>query len=478
MESRRPARAIWKQLLLWILIPSTLLWITAVADTFYVALRITGAMLDNDLEDSARIIASRIELVKGEPELTMSDDAIEILRGDGPARLFYAIRRADGVRIRGDSSLPLPTPSELDLSVETVEIGMVKMRMNTLRVPVPGLARPVYVQVAESLAERDAIIGRTIDEVLIPMGCMLLAAAACVAIGIRRGLAPLNALAKNIEGRSSTAVDPIDTTSVPLEIQPLVGALNDLLTRLMDEMLWQKRFISTTAHQLRTPLAGLKTNWELLKRETGTTDENIRPLVGVIDLTIERLVRMVNQLLSLARAEPGAQGHVERVNLSKVVEHVAVELAPHAARKNIELDVSGVAPGMEVEADANHLFDLVMNLLDNAIRYTPGPGKVLLELDDQGGGTRLAIEDDGPGIPPQYRDRVVEPFFRVPGSSPEGTGLGLAIAREIAERYGGVLSVESALNERGARVVITFPEKQREAAETSRDPSPALVSST
>jgi two-component system sensor histidine kinase TctE len=233
--------------------------------------------------------------------------------------------------------------------------------------------------------------------------------------------------------------------------------MNDLLARLADGLSAQQRFIADAAHQLRTPLAGLRTQTELALRQEDA--EDIRRTLQQIDTASARTTHLVNQLLSLARAEPGANRlHMpQAVDLTALARDTTTEWVTRALERNIDLGFEAEKEPLTIAGDAVLLREMLGNLLDNAIRYTQKGGQVTVTVTARDSSTRLVVEDNGPGIPGEERERVFERFHRLLGNSADGCGLGLAIVREISLGHGAAIHIEPAQCGRGTRVVIEFP---------------------
>jgi two-component system OmpR family sensor kinase len=273
-------------------------------------------------------------------------------------------------------------------------------------------------------------------------------------IAVRKSLAPLARVTAEVEQRDASAMAPLDTGAVPEEIRPLLRALNRLLGRLDQSIASQRRFVADAAHELRTPLTALSLQAQLVEQaqDAGERNESARNL----RLGIARASHLVNQLLTLARQEPGAQHPFTRVDLALLALQVVGELAPLADLKNIDLGVSVNQPQW-VNGDEDGLRILVGNLIDNAIRYTPEGGKVDVNLARDGNLLVLEVKDNGPGIPPGEREKIFERFYRIAGNEVQGSGLGLAIVRQIIDRHGAVIDIAAGENSMGAVFSIKFP---------------------
>jgi len=275
---------------------------------------------------------------------------------------------------------------------------------------------------------------------------------------LARGIAPLNELQQRIRRRDASDLSPIDEREAPEEVSPLVRAINDLLTRLDQSMRSQKHFLADAAHQLKTPLAGLRTQAELAQREidAGQSDpQALKKSLQQIARSSQSAAHMVNQLLAMARAEDQTQAmQHQRVNLAHLATDTVHDFVPRAIEKRIDLGYEGPdaqaltrhPQGPVVMGHAMLLRELIRNLIDNALQYTPPGGTVTVRvLDDPFGQVVvLQVEDSGPGIAPGEREQVFQPFYRSLGTNVDGSGLGLAIVREIALQHGAEVTLEDA----------------------------------
>ena len=272
-------------------------------------------------------------------------------------------------------------------------------------------------------------------------------------LALARGIQPLNQLEERIRARSSDDLSPLDHRTVPLEVAPLVASVNDLLTRLNDSLATQKRFLTDAAHQLKTPLAGLRMQADLAQRE-GTSTEELKRSLQQIEHSSIRATHTVNQLLALARAESSSTLQAfAPCDVAHLTMEAVRDSVPRALEKHIDLGYDGAQPGdpgVWVDGNPTLLKELVRNLLDNAMNYTPSsvdkPGVITARVlaDPFGRMLVLQVEDSGPGVPESERDLIFQPFYRALGSGADGSGLGLPIVQEIARQHGAQLSVDDA----------------------------------
>lgn len=446
------AKSLFGEVLDWMLAPLLLLWPMSLAVTYLVAKSIANQPFDRALEQDAYVLARQVGSRNGVVSLALPNVVGDFLRTDNVDAVFFQVRGPHDEIIGGDARMPLPNNDDKPAA------GIVSFRDESLRgndvriaytyVDVAGAAQPALVQVGETLDKRNALANDIIKGVILPQFVILPLAIVLVWFGLSRGLAPLHALQSQIRERRPDDLSPLDAQQAPLEIAPLVTSFNDLLTRLEQNVAAQKRFIADAAHQMKTPLAGLRTQAELALRQD--VSDEVHRCLEQIAASSENAARMVNQLLALARAESGlpARG-MDAMALAPLVRDVVRDWFPAASARQIDLGLEAPDAGVEVIGNAVMLRELLTNLIDNAIRYTPEGGSVTVRLREQRDARHadaarravIEVEDTGLGIPPAERARVVERFYRILGREAEGSGLGLAIVAEIAAMHQGSLEI-------------------------------------
>jgi two-component system, OmpR family, sensor histidine kinase TctE len=313
------------------------------------------------------------------------------------------------------------------------------------------------VQVAETLDKRSELANDIIKGVILPQFVILPLAIVLVWFGLSRGLAPLTALQSNLRARRLDDLSPLEARRAPPEIEPLVTSFNDLLTRLAQNMELQKRFIADAAHQMKTPLAGLRTQAELALRQDVSAE--VRRSLEQIATSSEHAARLVTQLLALARAENRMSGQVfAAVEIAELARHAVRDWVQPALAKQMDLGYEGPDEPVSIDGNALMLREMLSNLIDNAIRYTPAGGRITVRvrLDRPNHVVHIEVEDTGPGIPAAERARVVERFYRILGREGDGSGLGLAIVREIATMHGGTLTLDDNVYQTDPRLAGTL----------------------
>ncbi len=435
----------------WLFTPLFVLWVFSTATGYIATLKYANRPYDQALLERAQTLAGHFRLTDGSP----------VANGAPPAKeeAFYSLYDADGKQLAGNVSLPRPSEYLLRKNEPVftdAEYRGIKIRMVTLHYP-EGEGRFGRLQLAEELDKRQALIRGILANIVIPQLLLILMAGAAVWYALKRGLAPLEHLRQEVIERSRTDLSQLSESKAPEEVRPLIHAFNQLLQRLSQVLDSQKRFVADAAHQLRTPFAGLKTQSELGLRETDP--EKMQAALRKIHASAERCNHLVNQLLALARNEPG--GHLystlDTLELGKLAQEATMKWVPEALHKDIDLGFEGSQQAVPVKGDPLGLTELLDNLLDNAIRYTQPGGRITVTVAYNNGGALLCIEDNGPGIPPEQRQRVFERFYRILGSGEKGSGLGLSIVKEVAELHHATVALGEGAHGAGLKVTLRFP---------------------
>ncbi len=471
---QREQRSLFGEILDWMLTPLLLLWPISLALTWLVAQGIAGNPFDRALEFNVRALAQLVVTPQNDrAQFSLPQPAREILRADDSDQVYYQVLGGRGEFLSGERELPLPPDDE------KLALGEVRLRDDELRgldvrvayiwvrLDVPG-AQPALVQVAETREKRSVLAAEIIKGVMLPQFAILPLAVLLVWLALVRGIKPLNQLEERIRARKPDDLSPLDERAVPLEVAPLVSSVNDLLTRLKDSIATQKRFLADAAHQLKTPLAGLRMQADLAQRE-GANAAELKQSLQQIGRASMRATHTVNQLLALARAEnSGISIARQPCDLARLTMDVVQDSVPRAIERRIDLGYDGAlpgAPGVKVDGNPTLLKELVRNLLDNALNYTPSnaerPGMITARVlaDPFGKVLLLQIEDSGPGIPEAERELVFQPFYRALGTDADGSGLGLPIVQEIARQHNAQVGLEDAhpgQTPPGTRVTLRF----------------------
>jgi two-component system, OmpR family, sensor histidine kinase TctE len=484
----REQRSLFGEILDWMLAPLLLLWPLSVVLTWLVAQGIAAKPFDRELGERVRVLArevsTRNESDAAPAGFTLTLPAADAARTEAPDVLYYQVLGPRGEHLGGDAALPLPGDEDRALPGEVrfrdERIGDEPVRVAYMWVGTPeraadrsaggpsangarggaptASADAPLVQVAETLGKRSRLATEIIKGVILPQFVILPVAVLLVWLALARGIAPLNELQQRIRRRDSSDLSPIDVTQAPEEVSPLVRAINDLLARLDQSLRAQKHFLADAAHQLKTPLAGLRTQAELAQRQidAGEADpQALKKSLQQIARSSQRAAHMVNQLLAMARAENQQQvAQRQVVNLARLATETVRDFVPRALEKRIDLGYEGPTDataarhprGPQVLGHALLLRELIRNLVDNALQYTPAGGTVTVRVIDDPFGqvVVLQVEDSGPGIAASERELVFQPFYRSLGTEVDGSGLGLAIVREIATQHGAEISIGDA----------------------------------
>ena len=483
MDTPREQHSLFGDILDWMLVPLLLLWPLSVVIIWVVAQGIANRPFDRELGELARTLSRRVTVAPApvsrqgpQVQVSLSEASAAILRGDPSDEVFFQVLGARGEWVAGDRQLPVPDEPRApggELRFRDDEMQGQPIRVAYFWLPLSAAASPnaspPLIQVAETLEKRSQLTTEIARGVMLSQFAILPLAVLLVWFALLRGFRPLNALQLRIRQRASDDLSPIDERLAPEEVSPLVGAINDLLARLDRSIAAQKRFLADAAHQLKTPLAGLRTQAELAQREVdaGGDARAAKRSLQQIARSSQRAAHMVNQLLSMARAEDSEQARRStEFNLAALATEVVRDFVPRALEAGIDLGYEGPEShgdaSVRLSGQPVLVRELIRNLVDNALQYTPRGGTVTLRLlaDPFGQVAVLQVEDNGPGIPEAERELVFQPFYRALGTEVDGSGLGLAIVREIAERHGGSVSIESAYpcaQPPGTRVTVRLP---------------------
>lgn len=446
-------------LLAWLLLPLLAFWVLAFKLQVLRSQSQADEAHDRALLGSAMVIAERVRAVEGRVVVDVPLAALAMLEAQAGDRVFWKILcNAPLAYVDGTEDLP-PVASQDRLRDEPlfddVRHNGLPLRMVALRRPLfdADACGEVIVQVGETTTARDSHAKTILTDALAWQLALIVGAAGLIIHGVRRGLAPLRPLRDEVRRRRDDDLLPVSTAGVPREVVPLVDAINLQLARQRGVMEAHRRFVADASHQLKTPLAVLQTQADLALLQS--EPQRMRELVEELRDSTRSTARVVHQLLALLRSDPFALHGEEPIDVVDAVREASFELLPLALAKGVTLDFEDGAPAT-LRLHPTLLHELVKNLVDNAIHYTPAQGRVVVQAGASGHGALLSVQDSGPGIPPDQRQRVFERFYRVPGSPGDGCGLGLAIVHQIARRYRAVVHFDDAEGG-GLRVRVNFP---------------------
>jgi two-component system sensor histidine kinase TctE len=405
---------------------------------------------DQALVDVAVALGAHIRVMPTGYSFDLPAAVDQVLRSDRYDTVYYRVLSPTGADIAGDFALAPPQDGAGAAAYPTTYQGR---EVRAMAVPVPCGGATCTVLVAETTVKRERLARRILFTTLAPEMLIALATLVIVWFGVKRGLGPLARLSEEIRSRSPGDLRPIDASGAPEETRPLAAALNGLLHEVAEASRSQQRFLANAAHQLRTPLAGLRAHTEVALAQELPVPARAQ-LEQVHEATV-RTARLANQLLTLARAEPGARGDFAPLELKALVEREADAWVHQAMARDIDLGFElAEAP---VSGDPLLVREALANLVHNALEYSSRGGHVTVRTGRARGRAFAEVEDDGPGIPPDEAERVLERFYRVPGTGGTGSGLGLAIVREIAAGHGASVAIGAGTGGKGCRVGITFP---------------------
>ncbi|AEG93982.1 ATP-binding protein [Ramlibacter tataouinensis] len=410
------------------------------AATYRGALRQADALFDLHLQQMAQALRWGVPL--GGLADGAADDGIEVL---------IQIWGLDGTLVFRSGPSPLPPRAVLGYS--DAEVDGRRWRIYTLHTPMQT------VQIAQDRDARQARARALALQATLPMA--LLAPLLMLAVGwiITRSLAPVERMRRQVAARADDDLSPLPEQGLPQEVRPLVHELNLLFGRVDAAFAAQKNFVADAAHELRSPLAALRLQVQALRRASDDASGR-EAAIARLQQGIERAIRLVGQMLVLARQEAGGEAApVQPVALQALLQEAIGAALPQATARGIDLGLAAVEPAT-VQGRAQELLILLNNLVDNAIKYAPPGGRVDLGLALEDGAPVLTVEDSGPGIPEDQRERAFDRFHRL-GSADEaaGSGLGLAIVRAIAQRHGASVRLDASARLGGLRAEVRWPRR-------------------
>jgi len=449
------------RLLVWIVAPLALFAALSTWVAYREAVATATVMQDRLLLGSARIIAQQIRYEDEVLQVIIPPAALELFQSDDHDRVYYRIAHPSGALLAGYTEFPPPgraveveVPEYQDVVFRGTPVRMVAFAQPVFGAPIGG---PLLIEVGQTLRSRNSVAFgiwlHTVIGNLLMLGLVVI----LIWIGIRRGTAPILRLRDQVQRRTPGTLKRLDAAGMPVELVPLVDALNDYVQRRQVQMQSHSRFIANAAHQLRTPLTLLNTQTTYALRCVDLPTKN--HALRAIDVAVRQGIRLVHQLLTFSVAESSTD-HAPRqtvVDLVSVVTRVLEQEAALAEAKGIDLGLEPVDDPVLVRGTPSMLHELVANLVDNALRYTPAGGMVTASLHTNVDAVELRIADNGPGIPVEERERVFERFYRLREHDCDGCGLGLSIAREIGAGCGARIALSDPPSGRGLIVTVNFP---------------------
>jgi len=437
------------------LTPILLLWPISLVLTWLVAQGIAGKPFDRALEYNAAVLAQYVTVHHDSAHFALSQPVRELLHADDGDTVYFQVLGPGGELLAGERALPIPPQDEhnpvgevrvRDVTMQGVDLKVASM---WIRLDLPGTPWAL-VQVAETMDKRAVLATEIVKGVMLPQFVVLPLAVLLVWLALAQAIKPLSRLEERIRARKPDDLSPLDVQTVPMEVVPLVASVNDLLLRLTDTIATQKRFLADAAHQLKTPLAGLRMQADLAQRQDASADE-LKQSLRQIGRSSIRATHTVNQLLALARAESSAtvRAHVP-CDIARLTMEAVRDCVPRAVEKRIDIGYEGAEPGglgVQIKGNPTLLTEMVRNLLDNAINYaSPAAGETAMITarvlyEPLSASLVLQVEDTGPGIALAERELVFQPFYRALGNEADGSGLGLPIVLEIARQHRATVTV-------------------------------------
>ncbi|WP_457325657.1 sensor histidine kinase [Roseateles sp. P5_E11] len=459
-----------RQLVIWVVLPQIVLWLAGGLASYRLAVGYVNQAADATLSQATRTLSRQVKPIGDGLLIDLPKAAQVVLEADPSDRLLYTVSTPPGHFILGNDNIPLP-PKEMvpradepyfyDGDIQLADqASPSRVRIAVLYQPYTpsgGQTQWMLVQVARSMAHRQELWQRIFIDILLPLSVLMLLMTMIVWAATGAGLAPLLRLRGEVEGRNPTNLTPLRIDEAPQEVKALVHALNELLASVHKNVTSQQRFIADAAHQLRTPLAGLKTQTELALQATDAAERAQR--LAFVHESASRSAHLINRLLMLARAEPEA-AHAQEVaitDLGSVVRELVLETVPRALRAGIDLGLHAPddIPALPVVANSLLLREAIGNVLDNAIEYAGRGAEITFSFDRSDTHAELIISDTGPGIAMEDRERVFERFVRATEQG-VGCGLGLAIVKQIVTQHGGSVSLRGT-EPHGLTVDIRLP---------------------
>lgn len=463
MSPGRQAPSLLRRLLTAIIGPLIVLAAVLAIGSAILIHALTQRTSDRVLLGSLAAIAETLAIEDGEITLDLPSAAFGMLEDSERDNVYYSIRHGQTL-LSGYRDLPSPAPGAL--TVGDPQVRDARFRGQTVRVAavarrLPRIPEPVVVQVAETLKARNKLQMRLALVLGTLVGLLVAAAGFLVPPAVAWGLRPLDRLRSQVAARSHDGpvdLSPLEAADAPREARPFVEAFNALLRQLEASTAGMRRFTSDASHQMRTPLAALRTHLALARRPEASPADQVQALAEV-EAAAGRLERLLAQLLTLARAEEqGLAPALVPVDLAERLREAVAEVAPRALAAGVEVAVETSGSPVQALADPFLLGEVLANLLDNAVRYNHPGGCVLATASLTVAGPEIAIEDDGPGVPEAERAAIFERFARLGRDGAQaGSGLGLAIVQALAAKLGGEVRLESRPGGRpGLRAVVTL----------------------
>jgi two-component system sensor histidine kinase TctE len=452
--------SLFSKILEWMLMPLLIIWPTCMGITYLVAISLANQVSDRALASDARALSEQLIWQPDRKTFALLVDLRTILSDEEVANVTFRVDDENGRYHLGELNLPpaRPEPNSANAAATFYNGKLRNVAVRVAQVPrtVEGAPTRAVLMMAETLDKRENIAREIVKGVILPQLLVIPLSVVLVWLGLKSGMSPLERIRQQVVSRNAQDLRPLEAQDAPAEVAPLVVAFNDLLMRIERSNVAQKRFIANAAHQLRTPLAGIRMQSELALRDSAPGE--VRQALERIAYGSSQSSHLIAQLLALARAEAGTGETLpfQILDLNGVAGEVVRETYSLAAAKNIDLGLEAPETPVEIDGHPPLLREMLVNLVDNAIRYTPAGGRITVRVK-AGETPGLEIEDNGIGIPESERELVFERFYRVENHAEPGSGIGLAIVKEIVSRHRAAIEALVPAGGTGTLMRVTFP---------------------
>ncbi|MDT8407635.1 MAG: sensor histidine kinase N-terminal domain-containing protein [Methylococcales bacterium] len=454
-------KSLKREIIIRLWIPVLLFTVFETSLSYLIGLRHTNTIYDKWLLDSALALTQEVKWREARIQVELPPAALEIFRWDQVDKTYFKISTQAGVFLAGDVSLTDPRSKNADHQhawfFDDVYANE-SVRVVALTLSKPDLPEPIDILVAETVNKRQQMMLDLLLADLLPQLILVIIVGVYLYRSISSGLKPLHQLAQEIRKRSPEDLSPLADSHVYSEVKILTQTINRLLARLNDAIASQQRFVANAAHQLRTPIAGLKLHAERAQRETDLTA--MRPAINQIMSSADRSAHIINQLLTLAKSRSlDLALKTEWLNALDWVRETCLDFAPKALQKNVEVSFDHDSAHYPMRGDPFLLREMLSNVLDNALKYAATGKKIAVRLKQTETDILLSIADAGPGIPKTEHGKIFERFYRLSPANQTGSGLGLAIVKEIIDSHGGQIELSESCWQ-GLEVTLTFVKAQ------------------
>lgn len=458
-SSKSIRQQLFKRLLLLIL---PIIIISGVV-SYYVAHQYINAAYDKSLYRSALALADQITLEELGAPINLSVFIRNFLEYDEEDDVYFRVVGPSGDLISTHTELPLPKtyPKDDEVLFYNTSLNNSKVRAVIYALPIDLIDlkqhtenKQIYVMIGETFSKRTDMTDEVMVSILLPQLIIALLVSWLIFFGIKHGLSPLEQLKNELQNRDANDLTNIEISKIPSELNSFVNAFNGLLTKLKHSSERQKRFTADAAHQLKTPLAGLKMQAELAMREKNIKKSN--HALEQINIASENLTHVVNQLLNLSKAEPENIESISLIELDLVelAKEVSANWVAKAIKKEIDFGFDSTLDNAFILGNKTLLIEMMNNLIDNAIKYSLPKGRITVGIKEEHNFIVLYVQDSGVGISIEDQAKVFERFYRVLGNQQQGSGLGLSIVKEIADRHQATVSLISG---EGSLFIVSFP---------------------